>query len=84
MTKTEAEVLLLVAEILDLTVRRPDDNAIDAIDLLRGLLSAWAERGVRSEEIRRSVDAIYVTLGRTPRGARPGAFLRRYERRAFG
>jgi hypothetical protein len=84
MTRSERESLLLTADTIGLVLRRLDENAADALELLHQTVAGWAEGHVRPHEVRRNLGEIYEALRRTPRSAGPGRFARIHDKLAFG
>lgn len=70
------EALLLSADIIGVLLRRLtiDDNAADAMEMLRATLAAIAERRTLPEEAVRNVNGLYRAARRIGRRDVPGTF----------
>lgn len=70
------EALLLSADILGVLLRRLtiDDNAADALEMLRATLASIAERRALPEEAARNLNALYCAARRVGRRDVPGTF----------
>lgn len=78
------EVVLLVADTLDLVLRRgADGNALDALDLVQHQVAAWGERRAELVEVAENLLVIHAALADTPRGAPPGSFTERFDEGAM-
>lgn len=82
MTPADREVVALVADVLDLCIRRAcaDDNAADALAVVRDTVAAWAERADGRGRVHETLYAVLKALKATGTDAPAGAFERRFAR----
>ncbi|MBI3206670.1 MAG: hypothetical protein IT377_22665 [Polyangiaceae bacterium] len=80
MTPADREVASLLSDVLDLCLRRAcaDDNAADALALVRDAVARWAETGFNRQRVQSTLYAVLRALRATAMSAPAGTFERRY------
>lgn len=82
MTSTDRNVLELLGDALDLVLRRAcaDDNAADALAVVRDAVARWADGGLTPDAVLETLRAALDALRLTDRDAPAGTFEERYSR----
>lgn len=80
MTPGDREVASLLSDVLDLCLRRAcaDDNAADALALVRDAVARWAETSINRRRVHSTLYAVLRAMRATARDAPAGTFERRY------
>lgn len=80
MSPGDREVASLLSHVLDLCLRRAcaDDNAADALAVVRDAVAGWAEATTRRERVHATLYAVLRALQATATDAPAGTFERRF------
>lgn len=80
MTPDDREVASLLSDVLDLCLRRAcaDDNAADALAVVRDAVARWAEAATNRRHVHGTLYAVLRALQATATDAPAGTFERRF------
>ncbi|MCK6534256.1 MAG: hypothetical protein L6Q84_14880 [Polyangiaceae bacterium] len=80
MTPADREVASLLSDVIDLCLRRAcaDDNAADALAVVRDVVARWAGADIERKRVHATLYAVLRALRTTATDATAGTFERRY------